>query len=39
MLENGMSVYVEPTEFETIGVDTEKDLRRVDMALRANYIL
>ncbi len=39
MLENGMSVYVEPTEFVTIGVDTEEDLRRVDMALRANYIL
>jgi 3-deoxy-manno-octulosonate cytidylyltransferase (CMP-KDO synthetase) len=33
MLENGMSVYVEPTEFETIGVDTEDDLRRVEEIL------
>jgi 3-deoxy-manno-octulosonate cytidylyltransferase (CMP-KDO synthetase) len=28
-LENGLCIYVEPTEFDTIGVDTEDDLRRV----------
>lgn len=33
-LENGFSVYVEPTEFDTIGVDTEDDLRRVEALLR-----
>ena len=33
LLENGMSIYVEPTEFETIGVDTEEDLRRVEAFL------
>ncbi len=39
MLENGMSVYVEHTEFETIGVDTEEDLLRAEIALRKRYIL
>ena len=34
LLENGMSIYVEPTEFETIGVDTEEDLRNVESLLR-----
>ena len=33
-LENGISLYVEPTEFDTIGVDTEDDLRRVEALLR-----
>jgi 3-deoxy-manno-octulosonate cytidylyltransferase (CMP-KDO synthetase) len=33
LLENGMSVYVEPTDFETIGVDTEEDLRRAEAIL------
>jgi 3-deoxy-manno-octulosonate cytidylyltransferase (CMP-KDO synthetase) len=33
-LENGVSLYVEPTEFDTVGVDTEEDLRRVDAILR-----
>ena len=28
-LENGLSVYVEPTEIDTVGVDTEEDLERV----------
>ncbi len=35
MLENGMAVYVEPTDFETVGVDTEDDLRRVEAILVA----
>ncbi len=39
MLENGMSVYVEHTEFETIGVDTEEDLLRAEAALKQRYIL
>ena len=34
MLENGISVYVEPTDFETIGVDTEADLRRAAAILQ-----
>lgn len=33
-LENGITVYVEPTEFDTIGVDTEEDLRLVESILR-----
>jgi 3-deoxy-manno-octulosonate cytidylyltransferase (CMP-KDO synthetase) len=33
-LENGITVYVEPTEFDTIGVDTEEDLRQVESMLR-----
>jgi len=32
-LENGISVYVETTEFDTIGVDTEEDLRHVESIL------
>ena len=36
MLEHGMSIYVEPTEFETIGVDTEEDLRRVETLLQGS---
>ncbi len=34
-LENNISVYVEPTAFDTIGVDTEEDLRRVERILLA----
>jgi 3-deoxy-manno-octulosonate cytidylyltransferase (CMP-KDO synthetase) len=34
-LENGFSVYVEPTEFDTIGVDTEADLRLAEQILLA----
>ena len=35
-LENGLSVYVEPTDYDTIGVDTEADLRLVaSLLLRA----
>jgi 3-deoxy-manno-octulosonate cytidylyltransferase (CMP-KDO synthetase) len=32
-LENGISVYVEATQFDTIGVDTESDLKRVETIL------
>jgi len=34
-LENGLNIYVEPTEFDTIGVDTEADLRLVEARFRA----
>ena len=34
-LENGFSLYVEATEFDTVGVDTEEDLRRVERILLA----
>jgi len=33
-LENGVSIYVGETPFDTIGVDTEEDLQRVDALLR-----
>ena len=33
-LENGLSVYAEATEVDTVGVDTEEDLRRVEGILR-----
>ena len=34
-LENGLAIYVEATEFDTIGVDTEDDLRMVEARLQA----
>jgi len=34
-LENGLSVYVEATEHDTVGVDTEADLQLVEKLLRA----
>ena len=34
MLENGIAVHVAETEFDTIGVDTEEDLQRVEAILR-----
>jgi 3-deoxy-manno-octulosonate cytidylyltransferase (CMP-KDO synthetase) len=34
-LENGIRVFVGETPYDTIGVDTEEDLRRVEMVLRA----
>ncbi len=33
-LENGIDIHVEPTNFDTIGVDTEEDLHRVETLLR-----
>jgi 3-deoxy-manno-octulosonate cytidylyltransferase (CMP-KDO synthetase) len=33
-LENGIDIYVEPTDFDTIGVDTEADLLAVEAILR-----
>ena len=33
-LENNINLYVEPTDFDTIGVDTEEDLRQVETLLR-----
>jgi 3-deoxy-manno-octulosonate cytidylyltransferase (CMP-KDO synthetase) len=33
-LENNIDIYVEPTNFDTIGVDTEADLNRVEALLR-----
>jgi 3-deoxy-manno-octulosonate cytidylyltransferase (CMP-KDO synthetase) len=33
-LENNIHIYVEPTNFDTIGVDTEEDLHRVEALLR-----
>ena len=35
LLENGIALYVSETEFDTIGVDTEEDLRRVESLLEA----
>ena len=32
-LENGIPIHVEPTDFDTIGVDTEEDLKRVEALL------
>jgi 3-deoxy-manno-octulosonate cytidylyltransferase (CMP-KDO synthetase) len=32
-LENGFTIYVEPTAFDTIGVDTEADLSLVESIL------
>jgi len=37
-LDNGTSIHVAETPFDTIGVDTEEDLRRVETLLRANHI-
>lgn len=34
-LENGLSVYVEPTDFDTIGIDTEADLLAAEQILLA----
>jgi 3-deoxy-manno-octulosonate cytidylyltransferase (CMP-KDO synthetase) len=33
-LENNINLYVEPTQFDTIGVDTEEDLKQVEALLR-----
>ncbi|HEV3036673.1 MAG TPA: 3-deoxy-manno-octulosonate cytidylyltransferase [Candidatus Angelobacter sp.] len=34
-LENGTDIYVEQTPFDTVGVDTEEDLRRVEEMFRS----
>jgi 3-deoxy-manno-octulosonate cytidylyltransferase (CMP-KDO synthetase) len=33
LLENGLNIYVEPTDYDTIGVDTEADLAHVEQIL------
>ena len=33
-LENGIPIHVEPTDYDTIGVDTEEDLQQVETLLR-----
>ncbi len=35
LLENGLTLYVEPTPFDTVGVDTDEDLQRVEAILKA----
>jgi 3-deoxy-manno-octulosonate cytidylyltransferase (CMP-KDO synthetase) len=35
-LENGIEIYVEETEYDTVGVDTEDDLRRVEGIIKAS---
>jgi 3-deoxy-manno-octulosonate cytidylyltransferase (CMP-KDO synthetase) len=35
LLENGIDIYVEPTRFNTVEVDTEEDLKRVEELMRA----
>lgn len=37
-LENGMDIYVTETPYDTIGVDTDEDLRRVEEILRARVM-
>jgi 3-deoxy-manno-octulosonate cytidylyltransferase (CMP-KDO synthetase) len=32
-LENGTAIYIEETPFDTVGVDTEEDVRRVESIL------
>lgn len=34
-LENGVPIYVDETPFDTVGVDTEEDVRRVEQILRS----
>ena len=34
-LENGFNLYVEPTDYDTVGVDTEEDLKLVETMLLA----
>ncbi len=36
LLENGLALYVEPVAMDTVGVDTEQDLRLVEDLLRRN---
>jgi 3-deoxy-manno-octulosonate cytidylyltransferase (CMP-KDO synthetase) len=39
LLENGIDIYVEETPFNTVEVDTEEDLRRVEEIIKAEGIL
>ncbi len=36
-LDNGIAIHVAETPFDTVGVDTEEDLRRVEALLRTNH--
>jgi 3-deoxy-manno-octulosonate cytidylyltransferase (CMP-KDO synthetase) len=35
-LENNINIYVEPTDYDTIGVDTEEDLKQVEALLQSS---
>ncbi len=37
LLENGLALYVEPVKMDTVGVDTEEDVIRVEALLRERY--
>ncbi len=37
LLENGLALYVEPAGFDTVGVDTEDDIPRVEALLRGRH--
>jgi 3-deoxy-manno-octulosonate cytidylyltransferase (CMP-KDO synthetase) len=37
LLENGLALYVEPVDFDTVGVDTEEDIPRVEDLLRDRF--
>ena len=39
LLENGLALYVEPVDFDTVGVDTEADIPRVEALLRQRFSL
>ncbi len=39
LLENGLALYVEPVDFDTVGVDTEADIPRVEALLRERFHL
>jgi 3-deoxy-manno-octulosonate cytidylyltransferase (CMP-KDO synthetase) len=38
LLENNFTLYVSPTDFDTIGVDTEEDLQRVEQILKESVL-
>ncbi|HUR37002.1 MAG TPA: 3-deoxy-manno-octulosonate cytidylyltransferase [Terriglobales bacterium] len=38
-LENGIDIYVEETQYDTVGVDTEEDLRRVESIIKNRVIV